>query len=61
MFETRRADRARFEAIWAQPAYELPRCGVPGKMISFVCSRIILDRRIACHNKQVKLLYSTDR
>ena len=54
LFESCSARRARFEAIWPQSAYVLPRCGVPRKMISFVRLRIASDRRMACSKKSVE-------
>ena len=55
LFESCRARRARLEAIWPQPAYALPRCGVPRNMMSFVRLHIASDRRRAWRSRSVEL------
>lgn len=55
LFQSCSARRARLDAIWPQPAYALPRCGVPRKMMSLVRLRTVSDRRIACSSKSAQL------
>jgi hypothetical protein len=43
LFESCRARLARFDAIPPQPAYVLPRCGVPRKTINLVRLQIVSD------------------
>lgn len=48
LFGSFKARRAKLDAISAHPAYVLPRCGVPRKMISFVRFWHDSDLQIAC-------------